>query len=56
MKLQTAAEEAHDTEWLKDKRTAKNTVDKCIVMHMRKDNINVLHTVMGYEQVINTQK
>lgn len=25
-------------------------------MHLRKDNINFPHIVMGYEQAINTQK
>lgn len=50
-----AAGEAHSTEWLRDKRTAKNIVNKCIAMHMKKDNINFPHTVMGYEQVITTQ-
>lgn len=40
---------------MRDKRIAKNIVDKCIAMHMKKNNINFSYTVMGYEQVITTQ-
>lgn len=49
-----AAGEAHSTEWLREKRTAKNRVNECIAMHRKKDT-NFPHTVMGYEQMITTQ-
>lgn len=40
---------------MRDKRTAKNIVNKYIAVHMKKDNINFPYIVMGYEQVITTQ-